>query len=82
MKYSIESPNVKPEGKRLINTIELIRKQAKYRVELADIGIAIADSRIEGDKSVVKDLQADAASIRRRIAVIGVRLTERITSVS
>lgn len=81
MKYSMESPNVKPEGKRLINTIELIRKRAQYRVELAEVGVKIADSRIEGDKDVVKDLQADAADIKRRIAVVGLRLSERITSV-
>ena len=81
MKYSIESPNAKPEGKRLISTIELVRKQAKYRVELADVGVEIADARIEGDKDVVKDLQAHAADLRRRIAVCGQRLSERIVSV-
>jgi len=79
--YRSDSPNAKPEGKRLISTVQLLKKQAGYRVELAEIGIDIADARIEGEKDVIQDLQANAAGLRRRIAVVGVRLAERITSV-
>jgi len=79
--YRSDSPNAKPEGKRLISTVQLLKKQAGYRVELAEIGIDIADARIEGEKDVIQDLQANAADLRRRIAVVGVRLAERITSV-
>ena len=79
--YRSDSPNAKPVGKRLISTVQLLKKRAGYRVELAEIGIDIADARIEGEKDVIQDLQANAADLRRRIAVVGVRLAERIISV-
>lgn len=65
--YRNDSPNPKLVGKRLISTTALIRKQAGLRLELAEASKA-------GHK-------AESAELRRRVAVCGVRLAERIVSV-
>ncbi|MFA6358659.1 MAG: hypothetical protein WCY09_08410 [Candidatus Omnitrophota bacterium] len=72
-----QSPNPKPEGKKLISTTALIQKKAKYGVELAEIGIEIAQARIDGENDLRKDLLLTAAELRRRIAVCNLRLSER-----
>jgi len=78
MKYSNTSPNVKPEGKRLISTIELLQKRAALRVELANLGISIAQNRQAGYTDMVKSLLVVSATLKRRIAIVGLRLSERI----
>lgn len=81
MKFRNDSPNPKPAGKRLINTTELFRKKAALKLELADLGVEIAESRIAGHKGDVREGLLAAAELKRRIAVVGVRLGERIVKV-
>lgn len=79
--YRPDSPNTKPAGKRLLSTVELLRKKAALGVELADLGIKAAEARAAGDTGTYRDLCCARAELRRRIAVIDVRLSERIISV-
>ena len=78
MKYRIDSPNVKPEGKKLISTDALLKKIAATRVELADARLALAVARKDGaSKTELNDRKVGVAELARRIAVQLLRLDER-----
>jgi len=76
--YREDSPSVPKAGVRYLSTKELIAKQAGYKLKAAEISKSILDCCDDDEK---KDLRNERAEIRRKIAVIDVRLSERIVSV-
>jgi hypothetical protein len=81
MNYRNDSPNPATPGKRMLSTVELIRKRAKLRLEHADLGVKAGQARVDGNLDTLKDLRLQQAELARRVAVIDVRLGERIVSV-
>jgi hypothetical protein len=71
--YRNDSPNTKTPGKRMLTTVELLQKRAALNLKAAELSCRIAAGET--------GLKGERTELRRRIAVIDVRMSERVVSV-